>query len=62
MMSTNSTTRNIEERKSVETNINTIGGAILVQTLIRYAAYVAITWISLTFMNDWVLTYIAASR
>ncbi|RWX78288.1 hypothetical protein EPK99_06565 [Neorhizobium lilium] len=58
----NTTNKSIEERTSVETNINTIGWAILVQSLIRYGAFIAIAWLTLTFANGWVMAYLGASH
>lgn len=43
------------------TNIETIGWAILLQSLIRYGAYIAIAWIFLTFADGWVTAFIAQS-
>ncbi len=55
----NTTNKNIEERTSVETSINTIGWAILVQSLIKYGAFIVIVWLVLLFANDWVLALVA---
>lgn len=45
----------------MSTNIQTVGAAILFQSLIRYGAFVVMLWLTLTFANDWVLAAIAAT-
>lgn len=45
----------------MNTNINTIGWAILLQTLIKYGAFIAIAWLVLAFANEWVLALINRS-
>jgi hypothetical protein len=51
---------NITESTRMNTEIQTIGGAMLIQTLIRYAAYIAIAWLALSFIDAWVMAYLAA--
>ncbi len=46
------------ESTSMSTEVKTIGTAILVQSAIRYAAYVAIMWITLSFVDGWVMAWI----
>lgn len=43
----------------MNTNINTIGWQILVQTLIRYGSFIAIAWLILSFLDVWVSAYIS---
>lgn len=47
------------ERNSMSTEIQTIGNAILVRDAIRYAAYIAITWIAFSYLDGWVMTYLS---
>lgn len=59
MTGTITTTNHKSETTNMNTNVNTIGAAILVQTAIRYGSFVAMLWIFLTFANDWVLAFAA---
>lgn len=43
----------------MNTEMQTIGGAILIQTAIRYAAYIAIAWLALGFIDGWVMAYLS---
>lgn len=52
-------TRTVSESTNMNTNINTIGWQILVQTLIRYGSFIAIAWLILSFLDVWVSAYIA---
>ena len=47
------------ESTNMNTNINTVGLAILAQSAIRYGAFFAIAWLALTFADGWVTAYIA---
>lgn len=40
--------------KSESIAMTTIGAAVLVQSLIRYSAFVAITWLILSFADGWI--------
>lgn len=42
--------------------IQTVGTAIIVQTVIRYAAYVAIAWLTLAYANSWVMAWIGSQQ
>lgn len=44
---------------NMNTNINTIGWAIVFQTVIRYGAFLAMAWLFLTFADVWVTAYIS---
>lgn len=46
------------ESTSMNTEIQTVGNAILIQTLIRYAAYIVIAWLPLSFADGWVTAYL----
>jgi len=39
----------------MNTEIQTVGAAIIVQTAIRYAAYFAIAWLVLSFADGWIM-------
>lgn len=52
--------RHTEDSTSMNTNINTIGWQILVQSLIRYGAFVVMLWLALTFADGWIAAYLAA--
>lgn len=58
-MQTISNTNHKSESTSVDKEIKTIGFAILMQTMIRYGAFVAIAYLVLTFMNVWVMAYLS---
>lgn len=51
--------RTVSESTNMNTNINTIGWQILVQTLIRYGSFIAIALLILSFLDVWVSAYIA---
>ena len=51
-----------EEITRMNTEIQTIGGAILFQTAIRCAANVAIAWIVLSFADGWIMAAIEAAQ
>lgn len=42
----------------MSTEIQTIGGAILIQNVIKYGAYIAIAWITLSFVDGWVMAWL----
>jgi hypothetical protein len=44
-------TKNIEEATRVNTEIQSISGAVIAQTIIRYAAYIFIAWLALSFLT-----------
>ena len=41
---------------------NTIGLAVIAQTIIRYAAYLALAYMALTFVVGWVTAWIEANH
>ena len=43
----------------MNTEISTIGNAVLIQSLIRYAAYVLIAWLILSFADGWIMAAIS---
>lgn len=43
----------------MNTQITTIGAAMLLQHAIRYGAFIAMTWLVLTFVDGWIMTWIA---
>ena len=47
------------ESKSMDTQIQTIGAAIIFQNVIKYAAYIAMTWIVLSFADVWIMAWLA---
>ena len=51
-------TKNIEEATSVNTEIQSISGAVIAQTIIRYAAYIFIAWLALSFVDGWVMAWL----
>ena len=51
----------INKDTRMNTEIQTIGGAIIAQTVIRYAAYLAMLWMVLTFADGWVAAWISAT-
>jgi hypothetical protein len=48
------------EETRMNTEIQTIGAAVIGQTVIRYGAYIAIAWLVLTFADGWVMAWIGA--
>ena len=42
----------------VNTEIQSISGAVIVQTVIRYAAYIFIAWLALSFIDGWVMAWL----
>ena len=58
-MSGTTTTNSKSETTNMTTNINTVGWAILFQSLIRYGAFIAMAWLALTFADGWVMAFIA---
>jgi hypothetical protein len=46
----------------MNTQITTIGAAVLLQNIVRYAAYVAIAWLALSFADGWVMAWIETAR
>lgn len=46
----------------MNTEIQTIGGAIIAQTVIRYVAYLAIAYLALSFADGWVMAWIEATH
>jgi hypothetical protein len=53
--------RTITETTSMNTEIQTVGLAIIVQTVVRYAALFALAWLALSFVDGWVMSYLAQS-
>ena len=43
----------------MNTEIQTIGGAIIAQTVIRYAAYIALAWLALSYADGWVMAWVS---
>ena len=41
----------------MSTNIQTIGSAILFQTMVRYSAFIAMEWIGLYYADIWLRAY-----
>jgi hypothetical protein len=50
---------NRSETTNMSTEIQTIGGAILIQNAIKYAAYIAIAWLTLSFVDGWVMAWLS---
>lgn len=46
---------NRSESNSMSKNVTTVGAAILVQAIIRYGAFVAMLWLTLSFVDVWVM-------
>lgn len=42
------------------TNLTTVGTAVLIQNAIRLAAYVVMLWLTLSFVDRWIMAWIAA--
>jgi hypothetical protein len=51
-------TKNIEEATRVNTEIQSISGAVIAQTIIRSAAYIFIAWLALSFFDGWVMAWL----
>lgn len=49
---------NRSENTSMNTQIQTIGVAILMQNVIKYAAYIATAWLTLSFVDGWVMAWL----
>ncbi|MDX1819301.1 MAG: hypothetical protein R3197_00265 [Paracoccaceae bacterium] len=49
-----------QESTIMNTEIRTIGAAVLIQNAIRMAACVAIVWLVLSFADRWIMAWIAA--
>ena len=47
------------ESTSMNTEMQTIGGAILMQNVIKYASYIAIAWLTLSFVDGWVMAWLS---
>lgn len=43
----------------MSTEIQTIGGAILIQSVVKYAAYIAIAWLTLSYADGWVMAWLS---
>lgn len=43
----------------MSTEIQTIGGAILIQTVVKYAAYITIAWLALSYADGWVMAWLS---
>ena len=43
----------------VNTEIQSISGAVIAQTVIRYAAFAFIAWLTLSFVDGWVMAWLA---
>lgn len=52
-------TKNIKEQTRVNTEIKSISGAVIAQTIIRYAAFIFIAWLTLSFVDSWVTLWIS---
>lgn len=50
------------EETRVNTEIHSISGAVIVQTVIRYAAYIAIAWLVLSFADGWITAWLGAAK
>lgn len=53
--------RTTTESTSMNTEIQTVGAAIIAQTVIRYATIFALAWLALSFIDGWVIAYLAQS-
>lgn len=49
------------ESTSMNTEIQTVGMALIAQTAVRYAAIFALAWLALSFIDGWVMAYLAQS-
>jgi hypothetical protein len=54
--------RTYKEETRMNTEIHTVGMAMIAQTVIRYAAYIAIAWLALSFADGWVQAWIGAAH
>lgn len=52
---------NRSETTNMSTEIQTVGTAIIFQSVIRYAAFIAIAWLALSYVDGWVTTYLATT-
>lgn len=50
--------RTTREETRVNTEIQSISGAVIAQTVIRYAAYIFIAWLALSFADGWVTLWL----
>ena len=53
-------TRTIHEESRMNREIQTVGTAIVVQTIIRYVAYLGLAWLALSYVDGWVMAWVAA--
>ena len=51
-------TKNIEETTRMNTEIQSISGAVIAQTIIRYAAYIFIACLVLSFVDRLVMAWL----
>lgn len=51
--------RTVTEETRMNREIQTVGAAIIVQTAIRYVAYIGIAWLVLSFADRWVMAWLA---
>jgi len=45
----------------MNTEIQTVGLALIAQTAIRYVAILALAWLALSFIDGWVMAYLGQS-
>ncbi|MDE4189621.1 hypothetical protein [Phaeobacter gallaeciensis] len=43
----------------MNTEIHTVGIAVIAQTAIRYAAIFALVWLAFSFIDGWVMAYLS---
>jgi len=43
----------------MSTEIQTVGTAIIFQSIIRYAAFIAIAWMALSYLDGWITAYLS---
>lgn len=53
--------RTTTESTRMNTEIQTVGLAMIAQTAIRYVAVLALVWLALAFIDGWVMAYLAQS-
>lgn len=53
---------NLHKSTSTDTTITTIGRAVIVQSIIRYAALILLAWLGLNFADVWIMAAIEVAR
>ena len=52
-------THTSHEESRMNREIQTVGAAIIVQTVIRYAAYLGLAWLALAYADGWVMAWVS---